>query len=85
LLFHYSDHGEFLAKNNNIKKKRIFIISSKLVLNTSNMVHSIQIYNIMKEAQRAVTQRFSHQASDARGSLIAEFTLQFRTYETNFR
>jgi len=27
---------------------------------------------------------FSHQASDAIGSLIAEFTLQFRTYETIF-
>ena len=25
---------------------------------------------------------FSHQASDAIGALIAEFTLQFRTYET---
>jgi hypothetical protein len=60
------------------------IISSELVLNTPNMVHSIQISNIMKEARRAVTQPFNHQASSAIGSLIAEFTLQFRRYETNY-
>lgn len=39
----------------------------------------------MKESRRAVMLSFSHQASDAIGALIAEFTLQFRTYETNFR
>lgn len=49
------------------------------------MVHSILNLNRMKEARRAVTLRFSHQASDAIGFLIAEFILQFRTYETNFR
>ncbi len=38
------------------------------------MVHSIRIYNIMEKGRKAVTQRFSHQASNAMGSLIAEFT-----------
>jgi len=47
-----------LIRDNNIKKC-IFIISSQLVLNTLNMVHSILNLNRMKEARRAITLRFS--------------------------